>query len=827
MTRRARLAGRLAVLWLLGLAWLDPPLVRQPAPLDLIVLLDDSASMDRDFGLSAWTRLRDDWAVLPAGSRVGLLRFAADSVLELPLTLLAGLPAVPPRTLPLDRSGSVLETALEAGLRLADPRRPTWLVLLSDGRETGGQAVTALQRARAAGVPVYGLLPDPAQQADAWIEAVAWPARVPVGQRWPLTVTVAGSLSGHGRLHWQLDGVPAGETEVRLTAGEPTSVTAEVTASRVGAQALTVSLELAGDTQAVNNEWTGRANVTGLASVGYVTAAPNAPAAVSLQRGGWSVQVLSPAALPQADDSGVIVLDDVAVADLPAVAWQRLAQAVREQGTGLIVLGGPRSFGSGGYRHSRLEELLPVTAEATQPQPAAAVLFVVDKSGSMDQTGSGFSRLALARQAVLATARRLPAGDLVGLLSFDSEPRWLLPLAAYPDPVQALEQGWQTRATGGTRLRPALLAAVAALRSVPPKQRLLVLVSDGFIASEELADLSEPLADAGITVIALAVGDAAELAVLQPLAQAHGGRVLPVRDLALLPQLLPEAVGQQRAAGPLGSIQPQPVQPLPYPLPAPWPALSGYSVTRARSQATVYLRAPQGDPLLAGWQVGAGRVLVLPGGLGEWASAWPAWSGWGPLLGGLVEWVNANGDEPGLALRVDDPPGWLEVLLDATTPGQEWLTAASATLRVQDPVGQVQSLTLTPTAPGRYLARLPVTQTGVYRLTVQLGDRRLQHELWHAPTKEFSASDQALRDWQRQGELRPWPGADLAKAVPQPAAGVRSLLTVVALLAYLLLLLAERGKLNHLSYIIIFLPTLTKHTLQAGNRTPTSLPSNR
>ena len=69
--------GRVLALVLLTLALLNPGLPWGQAAVDLVLLLDDSASMPRSDSNQAWrevlTRARD----LPPGSRFSLLRFAA------------------------------------------------------------------------------------------------------------------------------------------------------------------------------------------------------------------------------------------------------------------------------------------------------------------------------------------------------------------------------------------------------------------------------------------------------------------------------------------------------------------------------------------------------------------------------------------------------------------------------------------------------------------------------------------------------------------------------------------------------------------------------
>ncbi|NIQ55204.1 MAG: VWA domain-containing protein, partial [Gammaproteobacteria bacterium] len=150
--------------------------------------------------------------------------------------------------------------------------------------------------------------------------------------------------------------------------------------------------------------------VEGPARVLFLTGASGAepsPLLQSLVAGGWDVAALPASRFGSPPPAGpapaLLVLDDVSVGDMPSPAWRHLEHLVRDEGAGLLVLGGPRSFAAGGYRRSRLEDLLPVTAEAREPRPGAAILFLVDTSGSMERDRRGRSPLELARRAVLET----------------------------------------------------------------------------------------------------------------------------------------------------------------------------------------------------------------------------------------------------------------------------------------------------------------------------------------------------------------------------------------------------------------------------------------
>ncbi len=87
---------------------------------------------------------------------------------------------------------------------------------------------------------------------------------------------------------------------------------------------------------------------------------------------------------------------------------------VRDLGGGLVVIGGPSSFGVGGYYDTRWKKTLPVEMQLRDKErnPQLTLLFVIDRSGSMQIAApSGVSNLERRRKRsslVRAAARHRP-----------------------------------------------------------------------------------------------------------------------------------------------------------------------------------------------------------------------------------------------------------------------------------------------------------------------------------------------------------------------------------------------------------------------------------
>lgn len=812
MTRRVplpwlRVGGRLLVLGLLLLALVPPPLPWTRSPAEVIAVVDESLSMPRDFTDRAWRQLRELLAAAPPDSRLRLIRFAATPELE----TTAGTSAVTaatrlPREKALDRSATDIAAALQAALRMAPADRPAIMVLVSDTAATHGATEAALRAVSRAGIPLYLQAPRAGESSGpARLRDLQVPPRANAGERVPVVAMLDDARGGPAEVILEIDGQVRSRQRLDLLPDTPALAYFELETRTPGVRLVTVGVEPSppsGDGGRADS-LTRAVNVLGPAPLLYIAAASGTnPLVANLRAAGWQVSELSPAGLTarpaQLREAGAIILDDIAIEDMPEAAWRSLVTAVRVDGRGLAVLGGPRSFGAGAYRHSTLEQILPVTAEAADPQEAAAVVFLLDTSGSMGREQAGPSRLSLARRAVAEAMEMLLPDDQLGLVTFATGAQLRLPLAPRRAGGDQVAAALDVTAGGGTRLGPALQLAAEQLRGVEAAQRLIVLVTDGFTADEDLQSVARELQIGGIGVIALAVGRDPNRETLRLLTGFNGGRILPVSDAATLPRLMSGAVATRRAPQVAGATLPVMARALPFPLgPAlTWPPLSGYMVSKARPAAQVYLRSGRGDPLFATGLAGAGRVVVLPAGLGQWAAEWWDWPPFGAFPGGLMQWLDPGREAGGLWLAVRDEPGALLFSLDLQPDGA-WDPQQAPTLLVDDPAGGRTDVSLALQAAGQYQARLPATLPGLYRATLHAGGQTLRHAVYRNANDELHSAVQGPAQrhaWLERGWLEVWPGADqLLAAWPRDAAGLRRWLLLLALLSFLLLLALERG----------------------------------
>jgi hypothetical protein len=773
---------------LLGISWLDPS--SRPR---LVVLVDRSLSMPRtavDTAVADVVRAAD----AAGGVSVQLLEFAgAADVVTAPAT-----------EAPVDLQPSVtnIERALDAVLVAHAESGYLGAVVISDGQENAGDAARALRAARAAKLPIewiaVGRPPREIRVVDVLV-----PHRAIAGQPYRAVVRVARPSGTPLRVTVTARDGNGAARSTSADVGDDDRVELELTARGTGATILDVALEEPSTGRQLDvRKDSAVVDVTASAAILYVQGSPG-PLARSLLEGGWTLSVVAAARADAYADrlSGyeAVVLDDVSVFAAGVPFWNALVAAVHDRGIGLVVLGGGQSFALGGYRDSALETVLPVMSEPAVLDRPLAVVFLVDKSGSMGQGTGGVDRFRLAQRAVLETARGLSERDSLGLVVFDVEARVLVPLGPAAMGTTAVGRDWPVTPRGGTRIAPALGAAIDELDRSAAGRRLLVIVTDGFVDDAPIAALRARLARSRIETIALAVGPDADVEALRRLVGGDAGTVLRVNEAAELPRAMRESLERRRARIEQGTIAVQQRQPLPFP-PSTlhhWPDVAAYAVTRSRPQASVPVQSERGDPLIAFQAAGQGRVVAVTSGLGAWTPHWMAWSEWPRFAGGLLGWAVGRPGEGTLSLTGLDLPGAVQVDVDVGARSG-WESGAGLSMTVTTPASGTRVVPAEYIAPGRLRARVAADGAGPYTIAVStpMGSQRAVHLRRNSTELETSGTNPAIADWTRAGLIDPFDPASLDKrgVATDPRRAPDRSLVALALVLFLVGIVVDRGK---------------------------------
>ena len=229
-----------------------------------------------------------------------------------------------------------------------------------------------------------------------------------------------------------------------------------------------------------------------------------------------------------------IILNNVAVREMPDGFQEILCSYVYDLGGGLLTAGGrdergePHAYNRDDMTGTVYEEILPV--QAVNFEPPAGIVFVLDNSGSMEASGTdGKSALDRAKEGISACLDALPAGDCVSVVTSDgttAAPLTNLGRAGGADVIKTVMNGIDFG--GGTQIYAGLSEAAELLLSAEGVYaRHVVLLTDGEIPdAAACVGLAEKYyRENGITFSAVGLGTSSFYSeTLEMFAESGGGK---------------------------------------------------------------------------------------------------------------------------------------------------------------------------------------------------------------------------------------------------------------------------------------------------------------
>ncbi len=716
------------ILALLGVRWTQPT-----RDLTVVYLLDRSASA-RGAWEDAVAFVAEAMAHKAPRDEIGIVVFGREAYVD-------RLPSADPRWSTIATHPHADATNIEEAIRLAaaliPEDSPGRVVLLSDGLETLGRAETALAQLAARHidwqvVPLAGGLLAP----EVWMEDLRVSSYAYVGDRVTARVQVGGTESGPLRLTWNTSD-ETGEADVELV-GQSGSFAFSFTATQMGIMPLRVCIATPRDTFAQNNCAEAWVWVQGAPRVLVVGAEEERAALVAaLKQAGLELESTTPDAMPASvsdlSSYAAVVLVNTPARTFTPGALRALQSYVRDVGGGLVAVGGPQSYGVGGWLGTPLEETLPVSMQVRDPDrfPPLSMVIVIDKSGSMGAVEDGVPKIQLAAEGAVRTAEALNDNDYLAVVAYDDRPADVLGPFPMSERDAIIAQLLRLQSGGGgIYVRESLLFAHDLLQDMPDlpqQQRLILLLADGADAERQEgveAWIQEVLVPESITLSVISIGEGQDVPFLQRCAQAGGGRFYLTTRAADLPAIFTEETQQAKRSYIVErSFYPKPVSlwtPLQHVRSTP--QLLGYVATTPKPGAQVVWEATQSDPLLAVWSYGLGRAVAWTSdATGRWAANWVAWRNAPAFWGALVRWVLPPPSDAGLTVRVV-PESFTRARLDvdAFTPSGDYANDLDLQLTVAYPQSgsAPYTTTLRAVAPGRYRTDFPLEPgVAVLRLT--------------------------------------------------------------------------------------------------------------
>ncbi len=729
---RWALGLRCALVLLLLFSLFSPVAPRWVDRLNVLFLMDVSDSVSLAAREAAYRFAARSLSGMRDGDRAGLIVFGQEAKVAQALKPLTKLER------PMAEVGG-RGTDIARAIRLALATLPAGyanrLVLLSDGRQTAGDALAAAQTAKDAGADIhYVPLPLTFPQ-EVVVESLALPHEVKSGEPFQVKVVAWSQQETQGRLSLYRNGEFLGSQIVRLAAGK--NVFAYRQSLDVsGVHVYQAAVEAEGDVIEENNRAVGTVVVRGRPRV-LLAEKDKAHAqalAAALRSQQIDVDVAEQGRIPK-ELAGLRAYDGVILSNISSLAltkrqMEQIRDYVREEGGGLIMVGGEESFGLGGYYRTPIEEALPVTMEVKQKIeiPNLAVALVVDRSGSMAMsTDDKATKLDIAKEASHLVVELLDDRNEVGVMSFDTEFVWDAPLQSARNRSAIARAIATIKAGGGTDGYPALREAYRALFDSQALLKHVIFLSDGQMTRGDFAGLIRRMAKDKITVSSVAIGKDADVQLMFDVAKWGKGRFYYTEDTFTIPRIF--TLETQLASK--SSLVEQPFRPVVAGAhevlqEIDWknsPPLGGYVATTLKSSGEMLLMTHREDPLLATWRYGLGRAAAFTSDAKpKWGVLWVRWGEFNKFWSQLTRWTLRTGHRSDLVASVEQRGGVGEVTVEAINANGEFINFLEAQAGVVSPDRERSVVNLEQVAPGRYRGRFPASEEGVY--LVGLAERR-------------------------------------------------------------------------------------------------------
>ena len=701
---------------------LAAPSVVLPGGQQAVWILADASASARGMQDQMTQSVRTALENKDASVNAGVIAFGGNAMVEKPLAQDGTYNGV---TTAVDAQASDLSSALTLASALLPEDAQGRIVVLSDGATVDVRAAAQQLAARGVTVDYQSFSGD--ALPDAQISQLNVPSRVYQGQSFTVTVQVTANHDTAGTMVMYQNRTPVSSREVTLRRGDNT-FTFRDTAADTGVVTYEARLISEGDSCAQNDSMGGYVYVQGAPKLLLVEGrqGEGSEMAAMLSAAAMQYETVLPAQLPydaeqlRQYDGVVLVNVDYDAAD--EEQWAALDSAVRVLGRGLTVIGGDSSYALGGYRRSRLEDMLPVTIDVRNKLdlPSLALMLVIDKSGSMSDGMFGTTRLELAKEAAMRAAEVLTPNDQVGVIAFDDAAKWVVNLQKAED-VEAIQNQIGTiRPGGGTAFFTALYEATYALMNAQAQQKHIIFLTDGEAGDTGYLQLCDIMQQNDITLTTVAVGSGADQATLRTLAQQGGGRAYAANEFDNLPKIFTKetylvsgSYVQNRTFTPVITEQSALTDV------EGFPQLSGYLAATEKSLAAVSLMSDREDPILAWWQYGAGRVVAfMADSRGAWTSELLQWDQAAAFYGGMAAFT-LPGEEREGQLTTERQGDALRIVYTAPEGAQTGLSTSVTALL---PDGTQTQLALQESAPGVYEGEIAAAQLGAYALRVEQRD---------------------------------------------------------------------------------------------------------
>ena len=730
---------RLTLLGLFAMVLAEPRAVRSRDVMSVVFSLDVSDSIySADQALNYITETVQNHRPKGKSDEAGLVIFGKTSAVELPPRMSFPFEALNSQ---VDRGATNLEQTLSLAAAMLPEDNQGRVVLVSDGVQTEGNLTRVLGDLKSRGIAVDVLPIDYTYNEEVWLERLDLPQQVKLGETYEAAMVLASLSDGKGKLVLRENGNVIAEQDVDYKAGK-NRFSVPITLRSAGYYEYTASIEVpkAQDSLNQNNTVLNYIFVEGEGKVLLVTDSVGdrrdwERLAAAIKEGERAVEVIAGSDLPS-DAASLMPYDTIIFCNVPhdefnVQQMQAVRDAVYNLGAGFLMVGGPNSFGPGGYHRTVIEDILPVSMDITQkkvlPKGALAIILHTCEFPEGNTWGKRITKQAI---------KVLGAQDEVGVLAYTQKgEEWLFeltPAAKYEEMVPLINgasigdmPSFQNTMQLGLK---GLLKSDAATRH-------MIIISDGDPQAPTPA-LVKQFVDAQISVSMVAVfpHGGLDISKMKGVAEVTGGRYYFPEDPNQLPAIfIKESKTLKRSLLQNKTFTPT----IGFPSPVVkglegMPELKGYVITTIKGHpAMQILNGPPDaeqsdsiDPILAIWQHGLGKTAAFTSDFStNWGSNWQKWDRFQPFVKQLLTDISRVKKDGHLRMSTQTSGGDAVIVVEDFHPDESFLELNA---KLSGPGQKSENIPLKQVGPRRYQATVPLWGHGRYHAIAQGigGDRK-------------------------------------------------------------------------------------------------------
>jgi uncharacterized membrane protein len=702
------------VLAIAGLQWLRPV-----EGMNVFFLLDRSDSIPSAQQDAAKEQVNKLAAGMERVDKGGIIVFGTEAAIEFS----------PNPAVKVEKIQAVVNTErtdLSAAVRLGTAGFPETgqkrLVLMSDGNENLGAAMDALAAARSLGVTLDVIPVGVARANDLAVQKLGLPSNLKQGTAFEAKIFVQADHPTPATVRLYRNDQYLGEQNVQLEQGK-NLLTFPQKLTEPGFYNYDVRVEAKDDVLPQNNRASAFTFVRGEPRLLLVSSETDQDAtlATALKTMKMDVRPLPPAQFPSSlaelQDYDAIFLCNVNAGDLGRDNQKLIESAVRDFGVGLVCVGGDQSFAAGGYRNTPLETVLPVSMELDSKKvlPSGAVVLVMH--GMEFANGNQVARDCA--QGVLAA---LAPQDQMGVILWDGKERWLFPLTKVGDRKDLAAQIAGMNQGDMVSFQGVLEKSHDALKKSTSNLKHIIVFSDGDPGPPQ-DSLLQAIAGDRITISSVLIAGHFPPDTMIRMADLGKGRFYHVTDASQLPQIfLKETAVILKSA-----IYEEPFKPQVRAASEvirgiganEYPQLLGYVATSPKPRAETPLWTHQGDPLLAHWQYGLGRVVAFTSDAKpRWAKTWLAWEKYRQFWVQTAQWSLRRTENADFSTDVSLEKGEGVINVEALDAKGDYRNFLNLQAIVVSPKGERVIVPVRQSGPGHYEAKFPTKEAGTYAVNV-------------------------------------------------------------------------------------------------------------